>query len=83
MGEEAWSGLLTSCEQAMEKCFPRSLYAGFDVLLEPDFRTSWILEVNAFGDLLPRTLHQGRDTYAWEIDEALRRESAQVSSTGA
>src|SRR5439155_8249424 len=45
MGEEAWLEMLSTCEQAMAKCFPRSLYAGFDVLIETDFRTARILEV--------------------------------------
>jgi hypothetical protein len=70
------------CEEAMAKCFPDCLYAGFDVLIEPDFRTAWILEVNAFGDLLPRTLHEGRDTYEWEIEAALQRAPAQLSCCG-
>jgi hypothetical protein len=82
MGEEAWLGMLGTCEQAMAECFPRSLYAGFDVLIEPDFRTTRIIEVNAFGDLLPRILCEDRDTYEWEVVEALRREPAQVSATG-
>lgn len=73
MGDEAWMRMLELCEETMRKCFPRSLYAGLDVLIEPDFRTAHILEVNAFGDLLPRVLYEGRDTYAWEVEEALRR----------
>jgi hypothetical protein len=83
MGEDAWLAMLSLCEQAMAKCFPRSLYAGFDVLIEPDFRTARILEVNAFGDLLPRILHEGRDTYTWEVEELARRPAAQVSASGA
>ena len=83
IGEAAWYRMLQTCELAMQKCFPDSLYAGFDVLIEPDFRTAWILEANAFGDLLPRILHQGRDSYEWEVEEALRRDSAQVSAIGA
>lgn len=67
MGEEAWQQMLLLCEDAMTKCFPRSLYAGLDVLIEPNFRTARILEVNAFGDLLPRILCEGRDTYTWEV----------------
>jgi glutathione synthase/RimK-type ligase-like ATP-grasp enzyme len=73
MGEEAWLRMLKLCEDAMAKCFPRTLYAGLDVLIEPDFQTARILEVNAFGDLLPRVLHEGRDTYTWEVEEAFRR----------
>jgi glutathione synthase/RimK-type ligase-like ATP-grasp enzyme len=80
IGETAWARMLSTCEEAMARCFPDCLYAGLDVLIEPDFRTAWILEVNAFGDLLPRTLHEGRDTYDWEIEEALRRSAVpQVS----
>jgi glutathione synthase/RimK-type ligase-like ATP-grasp enzyme len=72
MGEEAWARMLGQCEEAMRRCFPGSLYAGFDVLVEPNFRSTWILEVNAFGDLLPRNLHEGRGTYDWEIAESLQ-----------
>jgi glutathione synthase/RimK-type ligase-like ATP-grasp enzyme len=67
MGQDHWEEVLRLCERAMAKCFPRSLYAGFDVLIEPNFRTARILEVNAFGDLLPRLLHQNRETYEWEV----------------
>jgi hypothetical protein len=77
MGEEAWSRMLSLCEETMTKCFPRSLYAGLDVLIEPDFQTARILEVNAFGDLLPRTLCEGRDTYTWEILELVERRAAE------
>jgi len=76
MGDEAWSRMLGLCERAMTQCFPGSLYAGLDVLIEPDFQTARILEVNAFGDLLPGILYEGRDTYTWEVEEALRRRPA-------
>jgi glutathione synthase/RimK-type ligase-like ATP-grasp enzyme len=78
MGEPAWNRMLATCEAAMSKCFPRSLYAGFDVLIEPDFRTAWVLEVNAFGDLLPRTWHEGWDTYEWEVEESLKWPAGRV-----
>ena len=43
-------------------CFPNSLYAGVDVLL--DLRgKAYIGEINAFGDLLPGLSDQGEDTY--------------------
>jgi glutathione synthase/RimK-type ligase-like ATP-grasp enzyme len=79
MGDEAWSQMLQLCENTMTKCFPRSLYSGLDVLIEPDFQTARVLELNAFGDLLPWTLHEGRDTYTWEVEESLRRHAVQVS----
>ena len=83
MGETRWREMLELCERVMGRCFPDSLYAGLDVLIEPNFRKFWILEVNAFGDLLPRLLHENRDSYDWEISEALRRRKNQVSSMGA
>lgn len=84
MGSQAWSRMIELCERAMKTCFPRSLYAGFDVLVEPDFQTSWIVEVNAFGDLLPRILHEERDTYQWEVLEVLKRPAPdQASAMGA
>ena len=45
------------------RCFPNSLYAGVDVLLDSRGR-SFIGEINAFGDLLPRLTHRGESAYA-------------------
>jgi HAD superfamily hydrolase (TIGR01509 family) len=39
-------------------CFPNSLYAGVDILLDTQHR-ALVGEINAFGDLLPRLLHRG------------------------
>jgi hypothetical protein len=50
------------------RCFPGSLYAGIDLLIANGFRKHAILEVNAFGDLLPNVLWNGRDTYTAEIE---------------
>lgn len=66
MGEDAWIGAMAACERAMA-CFPNSHYAGIDLLIGPDFRRHAILEVNAFGDLLPRLLNAGDDTYTAEL----------------
>lgn len=44
-------------------CFPRSLYAGVDVLLDARGRPL-LGEINAFGDLLPGLEHQGQSAYA-------------------
>jgi len=43
-------------------CFPDSLYAGVDVLIDSHHRP-FIGEINAFGDLLPGLLHRGESTY--------------------
>lgn len=67
MGERAWRGARQACERAMG-CFPGSLYAGIDLLIAPGFQRHAVLEINAFGDLLPGALWQGQDTYASEIE---------------
>src|SRR5690606_8620987 len=48
-------------EQAA-RCFPSSLYAGVDVLLDSHGR-SLVGEINAFGDRLPRLTHRGESAY--------------------
>ena len=66
MGEAAWAAAMDTCERAMA-CFPGSLHGGVDLAVTSDFRRHAVLEVNAFGDLLPGVLHAGRDTYAAQI----------------
>jgi hypothetical protein len=72
MGEAAWAEARHTCEQAMG-CFPNSLYAGIDLLIGADYRRHAVLEVNAFGDLLPGVLYDGMDTYTAEIRSFLVR----------
>jgi glutathione synthase/RimK-type ligase-like ATP-grasp enzyme len=43
-------------------CFPDSLYAGVDILIDSRHRPL-VGEINAFGDLLPRVLHRGESAY--------------------
>jgi hypothetical protein len=66
MGSASWEAALGTCERAMA-CFPASLYAGIDLLVSPGFRRHAVLEVNAFGDLLPGSLADGADTYEAEL----------------
>lgn len=68
IGSAGWCAIQHTCERVMATCFPRSLYAGIDVRISPDYRQHHVLEVNAFGDLLPNVLCNGRDTYETEID---------------
>jgi glutathione synthase/RimK-type ligase-like ATP-grasp enzyme len=44
-------------------CFPDSLYAGVDVLIDSRQRPL-VGEINAFGDLLPRLTHRGDSAYS-------------------
>jgi glutathione synthase/RimK-type ligase-like ATP-grasp enzyme len=65
-GQPAWDAAMRNCELAME-CFPGSLYAGIDLLFTPGYQRHAVIEVNAFGDLLPGVLWQGMETYATEL----------------
>ncbi len=62
----AWDAALATCER-VAAAFPGSLHLGIDLLITPDFRSHAVLEVNAFGDLLPGVLDGGVDTYTAEI----------------
>ncbi|HSH77897.1 MAG TPA: hypothetical protein VLA19_05115, partial [Herpetosiphonaceae bacterium] len=75
MGTEAWAAARETCERAMA-CFPDSLYGGIDLLVEPGYRRHAVLEVNAFGDLLPDVVWQGQDTYMAEVDAMQHAEAA-------
>jgi hypothetical protein len=49
-----------------------ALQVGVDLVITRGFREHFILEVNAFGDLLPRLERQGLGVYAWEVRAATR-----------
>lgn len=67
IGSCGWANMQRTCEQVMTSCFPNSFYAGIDLRISPDFQHHQVLEVNAFGDLLPNVMCNGRDTYESEI----------------
>jgi hypothetical protein len=71
LGAEGWAALE---DQAVRACAPfPSLYAGVDVLVTSSWRAPFVVELNAFGDLLPGLTHEGKGCYASQISEALRR----------
>ncbi|OKH44758.1 glutathione synthase [Calothrix sp. HK-06] len=72
VGAENWETMKYTCEQAA-KLFPPSLYCGVDLLILPDWKQHTILEINAFGDLLPGILWNGMDTYTSEVKAILER----------
>jgi hypothetical protein len=59
--------LLRATAARAAACFPRSRCVGVDVALTPDFRRAYVLEVNAFGDLLEDWPWRGADTYTWQL----------------
>jgi hypothetical protein len=66
MGPGAWRAVMDTCEQAAA-AMGSSLYAGVDVLICPGYQRHAVLELNAFGDLLPGVMHNDEDTYSAEI----------------
>jgi glutathione synthase/RimK-type ligase-like ATP-grasp enzyme len=68
IGEEKWQKAIHTAEKAVA-AIPEAGYAGVDLLLTEGARKIHVLEVNAFGDLLPRVLYDGRDTYAAFVRE--------------
>lgn len=70
IGPERWQEALATCESAASLFV--SLYMGIDLLFSSDYRHHAILELNAFGDLLPDLLYQGQDTYTAEILASLK-----------
>ncbi len=66
LGPSRFQELLSACEDATRAVGP-TLYAGVDICVAKGLREFAVLEVNAFGDLLPRVEVSGRDTYAAEI----------------
>jgi hypothetical protein len=72
LGAHRWQSAMNLCQDAM-KVFPDSLYGGVDLLIQPDLQSHAILEVNAFGDLLPNILFEDVDTYEFELRSALGR----------
>jgi glutathione synthase/RimK-type ligase-like ATP-grasp enzyme len=70
-----WEEMKRTCEAAAA-LFPNSLYCGIDLLIRPDRQQHAILEINAFGDLLPGTTWNGMDTYTSEIQAILHHNNS-------
>lgn len=73
IGEEKFTEVRALAEQAAA-CFPESLYCGIDILVGSDKKNIRVLEVNAFGDLLPNVMYEHKNCYEAEI-EALMKEA--------
>jgi hypothetical protein len=69
IGPERWNDMLALCERAVAPF--KSLYCGLDVIFTAGYHWVGILEMNAFGDLLPGIVDRGEDTYRAEL-QALR-----------
>ncbi|MEV4483079.1 STM4014 family protein [Micromonospora coxensis] len=65
-GPAAWSAAMETCER-VAACFPGCLHVGVDLMFLVGWRRHAVAEVNAFGDLLPGVLADGRDSYAAQV----------------
>lgn len=67
MSADQWRKIDELVWEVMQN-FPKSLYSGLDILV-PDGqdKSPILLEANAFGDLLPESLHEGQSTYQAEL----------------
>ncbi|MBD1920738.1 STM4014 family protein [Microcoleus sp. FACHB-831] len=72
VGADNWEKMQQTCEAAAA-LFPNTLYCGVDLLITPNFQHHAILEINAFGDLLPGIIYKGLDTYTGEVQAMLNR----------
>ncbi|SHJ06932.1 hypothetical protein SAMN05421803_103335 [Nocardiopsis flavescens] len=65
VGPERWDAAMAVAEAAAGRF--ATLHAGVDLMASPGWRSFAVCEVNAFGDLIPGVLHEGRDTYAEQL----------------
>jgi len=65
-GEGHYAEALRTCVRVAAQ-FPSCLHVGVDLMFSADWRRHAVAEVNAFGDLLPGLLADGRDPYAEQI----------------
>lgn len=65
-GPRAWAAAMQTCER-VAACFPGSLHVGVDLMFLVGWRRHAVAEVNAFGDLLPAVVVDGRDSYAEQV----------------
>lgn len=72
MGEEGWNELLKTC-RSVAKLFPGSYQLAVDVAITSGFDQHYILEINAFGDLLNGITCKGLNTYEYQIASLLGR----------
>jgi glutathione synthase/RimK-type ligase-like ATP-grasp enzyme len=73
-GEQRLIAIKRLAEQTAA-CFPDTFYMGIDILLTANSLRPYVLEVNAFGDLLPNLLHEGETCYEAALTAILQQQS--------
>lgn len=67
-----WKTAMDDCERALG-LFPDSLMAGVDLMFGAGFRGHAVLELNAWGDLLPTVWREGKDAYQAQIEAVIKQ----------
>jgi hypothetical protein len=70
--DDVWAAAMADCRRVAAAY--DGLHVGLDVLFERGWRGHRILEANAFGDLLPGLVHDGRTVYGAQIATLLQQE---------
>ncbi|MHB9026087.1 MAG: STM4014 family protein [Armatimonadota bacterium] len=66
MTTAAWESLEETCRR-VAAIFGQPLQVSLDIAVSPDYRRHYVLEVNAFGDLLKGVMAGGRSTYGAQV----------------
>lgn len=66
LGKAKWLAAMDTAETAAS-CFPKCHYLAVDLMVDSSLKRFVVAEVNAFGDLLPNVLWNGKDTYEAEL----------------
>ncbi|KAL9644556.1 hypothetical protein ABK040_009420 [Willaertia magna] len=69
----SWERIQETCWKLYHLCFPNCVCLGVDMMLTPDFNEHYVIEVNGFGDLIPRVYYDNLDTYQVQVRELLER----------
>ncbi|MGC9666069.1 STM4014 family protein [Planosporangium sp. 12N6] len=69
-GPASWAAAMETCVR-VAACFPRTLHVAVDLMFLVGWRRHAVAEVNAFGDLLPGVLADGRDPYGEQVHALL------------
>lgn len=72
IGNSRFEAIKNVAEQTAT-CFPDCLYMGVDVLISVNLKHVMVLEVNAFGDLLPNLIDAGENIYQAQIKASVEK----------
>ncbi|MEV6522656.1 STM4014 family protein [Longispora sp. NPDC051575] len=77
-GPDAYAAAMATCARVAAQ-FPGSPHVGVDLMFAPGWTRHAVAEVNAFGDLLPGLLVDGRDPYETQV-AALRTRAGRLGT---